>query len=201
MLSDHQIADAERTVESSLQRIGCIEQDITVRTPTRGDLFRMEVGGKVRTERKQAGAALLSRIRLLERDREWGAWTLGRIGGFELKAVGEPVGLIDYRQDVWLDRHEHEQAILLDDELTALGLVARLEYQLDRFEAELAEHRRRVTEAEARLPGYRRRLGEGFDLQEELDAKRVELKALEDDLAANTKAAADDDAVPDVMAA
>ena len=77
----------------------------------------------------------------------------------------------------------------------------RLEHRLDRFEAELAEHRRRVTEAEARLPGYRRRLGEGFDLQEELDAKRVELKALEDDLAANTKAAADDDAVPDVMAA
>ena len=58
----------------------------------------MKVGGKVRTERKEAGAALLSRIRLLERGREQGAWTLGRIGGFEVKAAGEPYGLVEYRQ-------------------------------------------------------------------------------------------------------
>ena len=125
---------------------------------------------------------------------------MGRIGGFEVKAVGEPVGLIDYRQDVWLDRHGYEQAIQLDDELTALGLIARLEYQLDRFEADLAEHRRRMAEAEQRLPGYKRRLGEGFDLQEELDAKRAELKTLEEDLAANAKATEADD-VPAMSAA
>ena len=177
---------------NSTRRIGCIEQDIAVRTPTRGDLFTMEVGGKNRTERKQAGAGLLGRIRLLERNREQGTWTLGRIGGFEVKAAGEPYGLIEYRLDVWLDRHGFEQAILLDGELTPLGLVARLEYQLDRFEADLAEHRRRVVEAEQRLPGYQRRLGEGFGLQEELDSKRAELVALEVDLAANGKADAGD---------
>ena len=51
----------------------------------------------------------------------------------------------------------------------------------------------RGTEAEQRLPGYKRRLGEGFDLQEELDAKRAELKTLEEDLAANAKAKEEDD--------
>lgn len=53
-----------------------------------------------------------------------------------------------------------------------------------------------MAEAEARLPGYRRRLGEGFDLQDELDQKRCELEALEADLAANDRApaaAANDD--------
>ena len=87
----------------------------------------------------------------------------------------------------------------VEDDLTALGLISRLEYMLDRFEAELAEHRRRV--AEARLPGYRRRLGEGFDLQGELDAKRAELAALEADLAANDRAAAANDDGPEVAAA
>jgi len=192
----NQVADAERTIGSSTRRIGSIEQDIAARTPTRGDQFTMEVAGTVRTERKEAGASLLSRIRLLQRGREQGAWTLGRIGGFEVKAAGEPYGLIEYRQDVWLDRHGYEQAIQLDDDLTALGLVARLEYQLDRFEADLAEHRRKVAEAEGRLPGYRRRLGEGFGLQEELDAKRAELVALEVDLEANAKAGAEEDEMP-----
>ncbi len=196
----HQVADAERTVGSSLRRIGCIEQDIAARTPTRGDLFTMQVAGKVHTERKVAGASLLSRIRIMERKREQGAWTLGRIGGFEVKAAGEPIGLVEYRQEVWLDRHGYEQSIALDGELTVLGLVARLEYQLDRFEADLAEHRRKVAEAEQRLPAYQRRLGEGFALQEELDAKRAELIALEVDLEANAKAAEDDD-VPVLQAA
>jgi len=102
---------------------------------------------------------------------------------------------------VWFDRHGYEQEIQMDGELTALGLIARLEYQLDRFEADLAEHRRRVTEAEQRLPSYRRRIGEGFDLQEELDAKRAELQALEADLAANDKVAVADDAMADDAAA
>ena len=189
----HEMADAQRTIAASTRRIGEIEQDIAVRTPTRGGLFAMEVGGKARTERKVAGGSLLSRIRLLERNREKGAWTLGRIGGFDLKASGEPIGQEHYRMDVWLDRHGYEQDVQLDSELTPLGLVSRLEYQLDRFEADLAEHRRRVAEAEQRLPGYERRLGEAFDLQEELDAKAAEMEALEADLAANEKFAANDD--------
>ncbi len=97
----------------------------------------------------------------------------------------------NYRLEVWLERHGYEQEIRLDGDLTALGLIARLEYQLDRFEAELGDYRRKVAEAQQRLPGYRRRVGETFALQEELDSKAAELKALEADLAANTVAAND----------
>jgi hypothetical protein len=190
----HEIATAEETVRNSTRRIGCIEQDIAVRTPTRGDLFTMEIVRKSHTERKVAGASLLSRLRLLERNREKGDWTLGTIGGFEVKASGEPYGEKHYRMDVWLDRHGFEQEVQIDSELTALGLIARLEYQLDRFEADLAEHRRRVTEAEQRLPAYQRRLGEAFDLQDELDLKTAELKALEVGLAATDKPGNDEPA-------
>ncbi len=56
-------------------------------------------------------------------------------------------------------------------------------------------------EAEQRLPGYERRLGEAFELQDELDAKRAELDALEADLATNDRAAANDDDAPEVAAA
>jgi len=194
------VLDAEHEVAHATTRIAAIEQDITVRTPTRGDLFTMQLGGKVRTDRKSAGGSLLSRLRLAERNREKGIWTLGTIGGFEIKASGEPLGEKHYRLEAWLERHGYEQEIRLESDLTALGLIARLEYQFDRFEAELADNRRRVTEAEQRLPGYRRRVGEAFGLQEELDAKAAELAALEADLAANT-VAANDDAVPEMAAA
>jgi len=195
-----QILDAGHEVAHATTRIAAIEQDIAVRTPTRGDLFAMQLGSKVRTDRKSAGGSLLSRLRLMERNREKGSWTLGTIGGFEIKASGKPLGTEHYRMDVWLERHGYEQEIRLEGDLTALGLIARLEYQLDRFEAELADYRRRATEAAQRLPGYRRRVGEAFGLQEELDAKAAELAALEADLAANT-VAANDDAVPKVAAA
>ena len=73
----------------------------------------------------------------------------------------------------------------MPSDLTALGLVSRLEYMLDRFEVELAEERRRRADAEARLPGYQARLGEPFAYGAELDDKEAELAALEADLAAN----------------
>ncbi|MGI4794815.1 MAG: hypothetical protein ACRYG8_12195, partial [Janthinobacterium lividum] len=152
------------------------------------------------TDRKSAGGSLLSRLRLMERNREEGSWTLGTIGGFEIKAAGEPVGEKNYRLEAWLERYGFEQEIRLEGDLTALGLVARLEYQLDRFEAELADYRRQVAEAEQRLPGYRRRVGEAFNLQEELDAKTAELAALEVDLAANALASDEDTMLEEYIA-
>ena len=53
-----------------------------------------------------------------------------------------------------LQRADNEQRIDIEDDLTALGLIARLEHALDRFEAELEEQTRRQTEAIARLADY-----------------------------------------------
>jgi hypothetical protein len=51
------------------------------------------------------------------------------------------------------------------------------------MEADLEEHRRRVTDAKARLAGYEPRLGEAFPLQGELDGKLFQLADIEADLA------------------
>jgi predicted RNase H-like nuclease (RuvC/YqgF family) len=67
--------------------------------------------------------------------------------------------------------------------LTALGLISRLEYVLDRFEADIDEQTRRAADAARRLAGYEPRLGEVFPLQAELDEKLARIAELEADLA------------------
>jgi len=182
------ISDAQAETASSRTRCGQIEADLLRRTPTRGDLFSMEVGGRPATERRVAGASLLSRIRLLDHEREVGKWTLASIGGFTVKAEGRSWGAVaSHRVDVWLDRTGYEQEVRIEDELTPMGLITRLEYQLDRFEVDLAEHRRRIAEADARGSTYQQRLGEAFAYQAELDDKQAELDAIEADLAATSK--------------
>ena len=105
-----EVAAAEGAIAASTRRIADIERDLATRVPTRGDLFAMEVGGKPHAERKVAGAALLSRVRMLARAREEGGWTLASIGGFAVKASGQRFARGDAHQlDVWLDRHGHER--------------------------------------------------------------------------------------------
>ncbi|WP_264786628.1 hypothetical protein, partial [Gluconobacter cerinus] len=56
-----------------------------------------------------------------------------------------------------------------------------------RFEAELADARRQVEEAERKLPGYRARVGLAFPEAALLQEKREAMAALEADLAADTQ--------------
>jgi len=181
------IADARAEVASSTARIAQIEADLALRTPTRGDLFTMEVGGRTVTERKVAGASLLSRIRILALGKENGRWTLARIGGFDVKAEGRTwASRSGHQLDVWLDRTGYEQEVRVEDDLTAQGLVSRLEYMLDQFEVNLAAHRRGAAEAAARIPAYEGRLGQPFAYEAELDAKEAELAGIEESLASDT---------------
>ena len=82
-----------------------------------------------------------------------------------------------------LERTDFPQSIGLDGEITAVGLIARLEHALDRMEADRDEHTRRAAGAKTRLAGYDPRLGEAFPLQGELDDKLAQLAAIEADLA------------------
>ena len=94
---------------------------------------------------------------------------MARLGGFAIKAEGRHwTAVAGYQLSVWLDRTGFEQELKVEEELTPMGLVSRLEYLLDRFEVDLAEHRRRIAEAEARVSGYQRRLGEEFAYEGEL---------------------------------
>ena len=195
---------AEETIRSASIRIAQIEDDLKIRTPTRGDAFTMLVGDRTFTDRKPAGASLLSRIRIAEKEKQTGQTTLAAIGGFELKMQVERLRRErgEVYASVWLDRTGHEQTVEIDDELTPLGMISRLEWMLDRLEADLAEHRRRLAEAEQRLPAYQQRRGETFAFDDELREKEDELDTLEAALTSTASSGRDgDDASEQAQAA
>jgi hypothetical protein len=147
----------------------------------------MKVEGKSFSERKEAGAALLQAIRYREFERKDGTWSLAEIGGFEISLTAKFATHDQYdRIDVDMHRTGTLAEIDFSDNLTALGFISRLEYMLSRFEVELAEEKRTVADAQARLPGYRQRLGETFPYAAELDTKRQELAEIDAALAAQT---------------
>ncbi|MGH7084261.1 MAG: hypothetical protein ACREFN_04645, partial [Acetobacteraceae bacterium] len=83
-----------------------------------------------------------------------------------------------------LDRTGQRQKIEVPDEPTALGIVARVESALDRFENERAEWAEKREKAARRLADYEPRVGQAFEFEGEIAAKRKELVAIEAELAA-----------------
>jgi hypothetical protein len=179
-----QVRDARLDQTQAEARIRAIMVDIARRQSTRGDAFTMEIEGRTITQRKAAGASLLTKVRLAARERAARSWTVGRIGGFDLICTthhGRPDARLE--AELVLERTDYEQAITIESETTPVGIIARLEHILDRMETEQTEQRRRAAEAKMRLAGYEPRLGEVFPLQSELDAKLDQLGRIEADLA------------------
>ncbi|MEO8714804.1 MAG: helicase-related protein [Acetobacteraceae bacterium] len=183
------IHTARQELACAEQRIAAIRRDIARRVATRGDAFAMEVEGRPFAERRVAGGVLLTKIRMAVREMDLRGWTIGRIGGFDLECrvqrvlPGHP-GLFDNgcAAPLTLTRTGYDQHIEVGSELTDMGLIARLEHTLDRFEDGLEEQARRKADATARLHGYEPRLGEPFALQGELDEKLARMVELTEDL-------------------
>ncbi len=170
--------------QHAASRIAAIRQDITRRTSTRGDAFTMEIADRTTTEPKVAGASLLSKIRMAILERDARDWVIGRIAGFDLTcSVSRNLAGGPFSGHLVLHRTDYVQVIDVRDDLTALGLIARLEYVLDRFGADIEEQTRRAVDPVQRLAGYEPRLGEVFPLQAELDEKLARMAELEADLA------------------
>jgi N12 class adenine-specific DNA methylase len=187
-----QIRDATHDLAHAEARIRAITHDQARRVSTRGDEFTMEVEGRSFTQRKAAGAALLTKARLAGRERAERKWTVGRIGGFDLTCAIKSTGR-DARLEprLALERTDYPQSIDIDAETTPIGIIARLEHAIDRMDAELEEQRRRCADAKARLTGYQPRLNESFPLQSELDDRLAQLFDIEAELASTQGAAGD----------
>jgi len=182
----HAIRSAEQRSAAAKRRIEHIEKDLALRLPTRADAFMMKVETISYTERKDAGEALLKAIRHREFEAKDGSWTIASIGGFSLTLTTKFTNdRRFYELDLVLNRTGFDTEIRTSHDLTALGIVSRLEYTLSRFDVELAEERRTAAEADARLPGYRQRLGETFPYAAELIAKRREIEEIDASLRAN----------------
>ena len=185
-----QLAAARRAVATSERRVGEIEQDIAIRKPTKGDLFAMTVNERHYDERTKAGGALLNLLRNLDVEQKEGDWVLASFGGFRVSAQVRKTWRHKALQvDVQLDRTGEGTEIAFPADLTALGLISRLEHALDHFEAELAEHRRTIVENNRRIADYEPRVGGVFALTGELASKMADLAALEESLAATAEQA------------
>ena len=178
-----QIANARSDIAAAQDRLAGIAQDLTRRTPTRGDVFAMTLEDRVVSDRRIAGTLLLSKVRLAERARRVGKHLVGAIGGFELVCHARRAFPNGFEATLILKRSDYDQELAVDPEQTPMGLIARLEHMLERFEAEREEQTRREQDARGRLAGYDARLGEPFPLQGELDDKLARMARLEADLA------------------
>jgi len=196
------VSDAACEIAAAERRIGAIEQDIARRVPTRGDLFAMTVDGASYTERPKAGAVLLTLLHNLDLRGQSGDWTVASIGGFDVVAARHRFAGRSETVEIALERTGGCTTLPPVSELTALGLISRLEHALDRFEAELAQQRRSLIENRRRLADYQPRIGHSFEMQGELDAKQADLAALEASLAstAEDKSETDDDRFAELLA-
>jgi hypothetical protein len=113
-----------------------------------------------------------------------GEQVVASLGGFRVSAqIVKTWRRKELELMVALDRTGPESEIPFSADLTALGLISRLEHALDHFDAELAEHRRSVVENTRRVVDYEPRLGGVFVLAGELALKMADIVALEDSLA------------------
>jgi hypothetical protein len=85
-----QIPDARYDQVHADRRIKAITSDLTRRQSTRGELLTMEIEGRAMTQRKAAGASLLTKIRIATRERIARRWTVGCIGCFDLTSDVRP---------------------------------------------------------------------------------------------------------------
>jgi hypothetical protein len=181
-----QMRDAEREIETATRRIGEIGRDIVRLKPTGGDAFTMMVLGHEYAERKEAGRALMKEILTLLQLQQDGEVHLATIGGFDLVYEGERFGKGDgYRYETLLQRTGADYEIDLAITVTPLGAISRLEHALSGFDEEQHQYRRRLEEAERRLVSYRSRDGSAFAFADDLEEKRLTLRAIEAQLSAN----------------
>ncbi|PZR90936.1 MAG: lactate dehydrogenase [Stutzerimonas stutzeri] len=187
-----QLRDAERDIELCTRRITEIGQDIEILVPTAGEAFTMTVVGKVYTERKEAGRALMKEILTLVELQHEGESIIGSVGGFDLEYDGQRFGKDGYRYTTMLMRTGADTEIELAMTVTPLGAISRLEHSLDDFEGERERYRQRLADARRRLASYQSRdNGAEFAFAGELADKRRQLGKIEAALSADVETSAE----------
>ena len=184
-----QISNAEFDLQDARRRVEQIGKDLKCRISTRAESFVYLWQDRRIEERRTAGALLLSQVRLALRQKTATELDLGSIGGFNVTCSTGPTWRREYEASLLMHRTGFEQHIETGDDMTPIGLIARIEHILDRMPQELQEQEHKVEQAGQRLAGYKDRLGQPFALQGELDGKLAQLARLEADLAGTAKTA------------
>jgi hypothetical protein len=172
------IEGARASIQHNSQRMTDITADIAQRVETRGDKFALTLSDRHFTERKAAGAAILTAI--MEAGWNDTSTIAGEFAGFKFAIkLHRSRNLVLASAEFVIQRHNTREKLDIPENPTPLGIIARLESYFGRFDAELEEAQMRVAEGTRRVADYEPRLGQLFDLQGELDAKLGELREID----------------------
>jgi N12 class adenine-specific DNA methylase/predicted RNA methylase len=172
------IEGARASIQHNSQRMTDITADIAQRVETRGDKFALTLSDRHFTERKAAGAAILTAI--MEAGWNDTSTIAGEFAGFKFAIkLHRSRNLVLASAEFVIQRHNTRERLDIPENPTPLGIIARLESYFGRFDAELEEAQMRVAEGTRRVADYEPRLGQLFDLQGELDAKLGELREID----------------------
>lgn len=186
------IADLENTIGWRRKEADAIEKDVARRQETKGDKFRITIRGKEYADRKKAGEVLEALAReLIEKESEKGSFSetvhdIGDLAGFELKLramvrKGATAVQLSLKGELL-----YEGGALTEP--TGEGLLASGEAIARRPSAEHATQlRSEIPEFEKDLAGYRSKLGEKFDKEDEVQKKEARLKQVIDELTKKEK--------------
>jgi len=187
------LSRAAQEIEQSKLSIINTEKDLARRVSTAGDDFEMVVNGDHYSARKQAGQALLDLLNRYWSDRRVGDMTIATLGGFDIVYTGERRGK-RYDWDVRLLRAKGLQRFQVEENVTDIGIIRRLENVIAGFEDDVEEQRSQIARAERKITDFTPKIGLPFEFTVELEEKEAELQALEAEMAAESEKSEDDTA-------
>ena len=187
------ILNAESAIRDTRLTIEAIERDITTRIPTHGDAFAMKINGRHFNKRTVANTAIgiaLEETMIQARTDRHVTRQIASIGGFDIEAQCTYYGIgSEYnKRDLYI-RFTHGDvrvgANVIDSKF---GVVTKLENRIESLEAERSAQEDLAIRSKQDLKEYGNRKDREFEFQTELDLKIEELREIEADLMAETKA-------------
>ena len=178
-LAKTKLADDEQSIAYHKNRITQIREDIKSRVDTYSEgKFSMTVGGKVYTDKKDAGMALLTEI--MAKAGKDAYVTVGQFAGFELKAIrngAEFAGMIhgkgSYKFNVYVSN--------------TTRMVGHIGEVIDGFENMIKNSEQVIADATSDRAVQQEILAKPFEKQDELNAKRARFNEVMEQLAPKTE--------------
>lgn len=138
----------------------CLEKDLQIRKPTRGDDFKITINGTEYTDRKEAGTVILeTACNFKDRDKKL---HLGSFAGFELYMTFTPV--FDQHQLILQGSHQYD--VQLGPSET--GNIVRLENVIGSIEEKLEAARQELEQAGKQKDMAAAELEKPFEYEEKL---------------------------------
>lgn len=170
------------TIAALKEKAANLETDAAARVDISGDNFRVEIGGKVYTDRTKAATALEQAVRSAHLKAE-------ATNANAQNPVVEKIGTVaGFRLGVWaaaryepqlVYKNTGQYEVMLEAAATGASHLSRLENNIKRIGDKLTRVRDEIADAEKKLKVYQSKVGEPFGKAEELTKLKTRQKELQ----------------------